>query len=1060
MKTRINKFMSLLLAMVMLISMITVVNVSAAIDGIFSTCSGTGTVVELSTEKGYDGVNSIYFDNTHGGKVWIGDSKADFGIESGKAYNMEFYMYPVQWSGAMWFKIANRESADTLVGEETITAAQTKVNQAYIMSNGNGGYKDTSQGWTIEAVTEGEKAGWFKVYNRTPLRPINFSERMFIVDGAIEAYIDNICLYEDGKTEPLVVKSFEPKIQYDARVDYMPKNFMAVQSGTTQMNISWRNPAAPAISSVKLYDITNPKAATEIVPETAFSADADGINSHYIDGVTSGATYVYRLDFTFADGTVKSYTTGCTAGSSKYSYKSGSYTLNGSHASTGNPGARMTLDDNIYATSAPSIHVVSNDTTFDSGTYMLLQLQPVTAIVPGNSYQVNLKIKHNNSQYIFTRGLGYKYEKTYYFASGSFTYNNGTITNLAEWTPYSTVAVAGSSETSAIQFTIAGSSEDFWIDDVEIYEYDTETETKVGDNILVKNVSVNTGAADDAQARPADLATVTATPEAFGTKLSWTAGEGQEYVAVYDKAMSEYTPVAYVPASLGEVTIANLEDGETYDYIVKTVNAEGRESENGTEVQALAGGEELAVTYYVPAKNLIVTQVSGTQISVSWRNPKATDGAISAITKAEIYDADTNALLYTSANTTANAIVEYLDTDFTVGTAKNYRLDLTYSDGAVKSQVAGYVPASTGYTYTAGSWQVISSYSVKPGAKLSVDDEVYRTSAPSIHVASNTTAGLDVADLRLKLIPSITLDTNKTYRIEGYAKMNNAGYIFEFMLGNTNRSFMIHDKWTQFLTHENWVKFTKDIVPDNAASPIINFNLADSTEDFWIDDVTLYELTGGEGTETTGDNLLAGIGTCDDVSAAPAELTGVSAKNRTNEAMIKWGDTDAAYVAVYDNNVSEDIPVAYVPASMGYVDLKNLDAGKTYNYTVKAVNAEGRESAAGVAVSATPLAEALVISDYKTSASGNEVTVSVDLKNNSYGNDLTAQLFLAVYDGKVLESIAQSDMTGVPQTELGADPVTVSTKINVPQGKTMVMYLWNSLDGMKPLKACEAYVAE
>ena len=244
---------------------------------------------------------------------------------------------------------------------------------------------------------------------------------------------------------------------------------------------------------------------------------------------------------------------------------------------------------------------------------------------------------------------------------------------------------------------------------------------------------------------------------------------------------------------------------------------------------------------------------------------------------------------------------------------------------------------------------------------------------------------------------------------------------------------------------------------DVALTVPIKFDVKSHAEDIWIDDIELYEVVDGN---ITGDNLLASCGAINDVSAAPAELTDVSAKNRTNEAMIKWGDTDAAYVAVYDNNVSEDIPVAYVPASMGYVDLKNLEAGKTYNYTVKAVNAEGRESAAGVAVSATPLAEALVISDYKTSASGNEVSVSVDLKNNSYGNDLTAQLFLAVYDGKALESIAQSDMTGVPQTELGADPVTVSTKINVPQGKTMVMYLWNSLDGMKPLKACEAYVAE
>ncbi|MEE1047901.1 MAG: hypothetical protein U0M60_10815, partial [Clostridia bacterium] len=784
-----------------------------AVTELYNTTSVDSKVGYATDETGN---RLLKIDAKAGGGVWLGDPVEDFGMQahsgdSKPGYGIAFDIYIDNWTGGkLWLKPApnNNNTYSTVYYASLNYSAEKGL---YL--------DDTNKGrWKITALT-GEKAGWYRVENTTAIcsekgfASVNGYGRgyMWYVPadntGDISVCVDNIELYNwtDGYTgqntgsitgDPIKVIDFETvAIDYDARVDYMPKNFMAVQSGLTQMNIAWRNPAAPAVSSVKLYDITNPKAATEIVPATAFSTDADAINKVYHENISSGTTYVYRLDFTFADGTVKSYTTGCTAGDGTYSYKSGSYTLTAA-GSSNKAAARLELDDNIYGTAAPSIHVITNATTFDAAdSRVVLMLYPNTPIKKDTNYEVNLKIKGNKMHYVQSRGLGYD-NNTYMIANFSWGgWGLGKLKTQEDWFPSTRTVVANKSDCSVFTFTFPGSVEDFWIDDAEIYELDANGARVDGVNILA-----SIGAVDNAQARPADLATVTATPEAFGTKLSWTAGEGQEYVAVYDKAMSEYNPVAYVPASLGEVTISNLEEGETYDYIVKTVNAEGRESENGTEVQALAGGEELIVTYYVPAKNFIVTQVSGTQISVSWRNPKAVSGMVSTITKAELYDADTNALIYEGTDMTANAISEYLDTDFTAGTPKNYRLDLTYSDGVVKSQVAGIVPASAGYSYGAGSWQVISSASVKPSAEMSVDDDVYRTAAPSIHIVSNNTAGLDKKELRLKLVSNTTLDTTKTYRVEGYAKMNKTGYVFEFMLGNTSRSYMIHDKWTQFLT--------------------------------------------------------------------------------------------------------------------------------------------------------------------------------------------------------------------------------------------------------------------
>jgi hypothetical protein len=161
--------------------------------------------------------------------------------------------------------------------------------------------------------------------------------------------------------------------------------------------------------------------------------------------------------------------------------------------------------------------------------------------------------------------------------------------------------------------------------------------------------------------------------------------------------------------------------------------------------------------------------------------------------------------------------------------------------------------------------------------------------------------------------------------------------------------------------------------------------------------------------------------------------------------------------SVYDNAMKNDIPVAFVPASMGYVDIVNLIPGNTYRYTVKAVSAERRESAEGVVVTAIPKAEAMIISEYKTTANGNDVTVSIDIKNNEAGDDVTAQLILAVYNGVTLETITGTTVTNIPQTALGATPVTLTKTVTVPSGHKMVMYLWNSMSGMRPLKASQEY---
>ncbi len=100
------------------------------------------------------------------------------------------------------------------------------------------------------------------------------------------------------------------------------------------------------------------------------------------------------------------------------------------------------------------------------------------------------------------------------------------------------------------------------------------------------------------------------------------------------------------------------------------------------------------------------------------------------------------------------------------------------------------------------------------------------------------------------------------------------------------------------------------------------------------------------------------------------------------------------------------------------------------------------------------------ISKFRKIVEGDQVTVSVDLKNTTLGENMTAQLLLAVYDGEgKLTGIIATESTSIPQTELGVAPITLAETVTVPAGYTMKMMLWDMVNGGVPLKAMETYQA-
>jgi len=465
---------------------------------------------------------------------------------------------------------------------------------------------------------------------------------------------------------------------------------------------------------------------------------------------------------------------------------------------------------------------------------------------------------------------------------------------------------------------------------------------------------------------------------------------------------------------------------------------------------------------YSMAKNLIAAHVAAGTVSVSWRNP-----ADPVAQQIKLYDVSTgrDVLLKDDFATTASGINEYLDATAVAGASKIYRVDFIYADGAVKSQTVGTeVATGNGWAYDAAQWHFGSSTANKEPARMSVDDKVYKTAAPSIHISSNDTTW-NTGNAVLTLTMEGTLKAG-TYELSFYRKMTNSEYVTgDTSLNTVNNRLYPTDSsttggsWSADSMHNcDWLQYSKTytISSDIENPTILRMTFNGKSEDFWIDDVSLRKVENGT---PAGDNLLGAIGTVSDVTAAPAAPTAAEADTTGvyEEATLTWSvGSDAKYVAIY-NKGEEDIPLAYIPVDFGYVDMKNLIAGRAYTFTVKTVNAEGRESATGFDVTVTPNATPTVIGDFKTTKTGNDVTVSIDIKNNSAGSNVTAQLIMATYYDDTLQTFKATDVTTIPETAISAAPVTLSETITVPSGYTMVMYLWDSLSGMRPLIPSKTY---
>lgn len=480
--------------------------------------------------------------------------------------------------------------------------------------------------------------------------------------------------------------------------------------------------------------------------------------------------------------------------------------------------------------------------------------------------------------------------------------------------------------------------------------------------------------------------------------------------------------------------------------------------ENGNELITNGGFEiqepvtpDGARVDYEP-KNPLVTIANANKLNISWRNPAAP-----ALSKVSLYEITTgkSVLLSDTLSTGADAVCGYT-ADASSG-IHVYKLIYNFEDGKNTEVVLAKAAKEDRWnTETVGSWRLNGAGSGdNPPVSAVYDYNVYNSAAPSIRVYSNIEERQDGVTAELTLRPTQDLQVNQKYRLTYSIKGNKIAYAW-LRGGNWKTDLTTPVGWDSVESFSDWETKTVDFTAKGSDYGI-QFTIINPTEDMWLDDISIYALD--ENDNITGNNLFEGVGTGDNITRT-ANLDNVNiGKNYNNGAIVQWKAAADTMAAVYLKDGEELKLRAYVPASLGSVNIENLINDEDAELVVKAVK-EGVPSE-GVSVTAHPVPDPVVFGEYNMTTNNNERTVTITVKNNTAGDNYTAQLILAVYDGNMLLNMAKtSEPTVIPQTEPNAAPVPLTETVTLEEGKTLKAFLWNSISGMTPLKPAETLVPQ
>lgn len=500
----------------------------------------------------------------------------------------------------------------------------------------------------------------------------------------------------------------------------------------------------------------------------------------------------------------------------------------------------------------------------------------------------------------------------------------------------------------------------------------------------------------------------------------------------------EYTPIVTEPG----VNLFAVKAGTKTNMYIDDISIK---DETGKELVKNGGFEIAGERVDYEPKNVLATAANANKMSISWRNPAAP--ALSKVSLYEITGGE-NVLLNDDLSTDADAICEYKHENATAG-VHVYKVVYDFADGNKKEVVVGKAAKDDkSNTENIGQWQIGgSSENDNPPVYALYDYEIAGNPSwkPSIRVFSNQSD----SSATLQLDPTTPLDTSKTYRFSCKVLGNKIKKSKLYVGDEQGEIAFLGNQ--EFNYTDAWETKTADIQPKGNEFGI-RFMIENPTEDMWLHDLALYELDGGN---PTGENLLANFDSAESL-ARPNDIAVTVEKNYDSGSQLSWTPDDNATIAIYEKDGDKLNLRAYVPASLGSVNIGGLENDKDIELVARTI--KNGVPSEGVSVIAHPV-PSVVFSEYQIADENGQKKVSVTVKNNEMGDDYTAQLILAVYDGNMaLRMVGTDTATNIPQTAPTADPVTLEQSIAVGSGETLRAYLWNSISGMTPLKPVETLI--
>lgn len=888
------------------------------------------------------------------------------------------------------------------------------------------------------------------------------------------------------------------------------RNFMALDNGAFwnwYQQVSWINPEA-SLSKVSLYHINN--GSEELIADnTTTPSDDKFYGSSNPVNTTSGAkivvrpasnivgrdvkTHVFKLVCEYADGESSvQYTTGdvnyLNEDESGYNNIWNVTVHAGDWSLIRNRGGYKYYNANDemfperfaveYNRNNPYLNLYSNADLDDYDLYgnYFGVLQQNINVERGVTYNISF-------DYMGTDGYNVQAVTMLNGAWNGYTLADSNTALPSEWTHCSYSVTAGTSESeSYIQFVLKGQNEAFKIDNIKIVKDGTD-DNLIKDGDFSNVAAMQTAECDEATAVIANDGTVTVN---FGAVANESA---ISRVRVYEKFDDKNVLLAELPYSTYKTFIINNADVQkTHTYVISTENSIGVESK-GIEITAVDADKVKVPAHQAVANDLRALNGGfDGRIMILWRNANYNEIKSVSIT-------DENGAVVAQSNTddpvstAANAVNRFIVANCSENTFYSFNLVTELENGQKFTQpVCGTyyaddgIAQNGGYTYSLGGssmFSITEKIENNPQRLTERSAEIDNTDAASgQHSLKIINGSKNDWDNGLFLDSAAdVLEANSTYKVTFMVKGSLYAWqkLYAWNSGEGGGSNLVIDLESTDVTYDNWTEKSYTFTTGDESSAHyrgITFTIQNNAGDFAIDDIKLEKLTSDGAVEKVV--LNEGFENCDKNESTVENLKAIA---KDGKAVLSWtapgvDDGTTKVVRLYAKKGVNKYLIGTVSPLKSGIEIDELENNKEYTFYAETIKENGAISDART-VSVTPVPDPYRVS--KITLMDNTETAIVpgqlkagaykaesDVKNNSAGENFTAELIVCLYDGATLIDAKTTGAVKITQSAENLEPTTLTTpEITVPNTDghdyKIKTYLWNSLGGMKPLVQSETF---